>query len=151
MLTILANKMSDLRGAVTLLWKVRPIQRKSTSVILKLGPTGHCRIHTESTTSLRGAATLQRKPTSVLLKLGHRIHTGSTSSFIYQPFSHYSRHSRERFPQKGIATYWLLSSLNLFNWLKKKGKTKKSKDLSFNEPSCPTTPQSTVKSKALNR
>ena len=35
--------------------------------------------------------------------------------------------------------------------LLKKGKTKKSRDLSFNEPSCPTTPQSAVKSNAWNR
>ena len=61
-----ANKMSDLRGAVTtFLWKVRPIRRKSTCVTLK-----------------------------------NRIHTAGKYSFIYQPFSQYSRHSRERFPQQ---------------------------------------------------
>ena len=81
-----ANKMSDLRGAVTLLWKVRPIHRKptQTSVILKHGPNPN--IHT---------AQLANFPISF-------IHNGSPNSFIYQPLSHYSRLANEKSPHKGI-------------------------------------------------
>ena len=79
----LVIKMSDLRGLVTLLRKVGPIHHQSSRTIFKhhtFPPIHH------------GSS--------------RKLHTGNTTSFIYQPFSHYSRSSsqkgekRLKFPDK---------------------------------------------------
>ena len=111
--------MSDLRGAVRFLWKASPIQRKSTCCeILKLGPTGRCRINNGSTTSLRRAETLHRKSSSVLLNFGRWIHTGCTNSFIYQPLSHYSRIQKRGLHKKVQHVDFFLKSVQLTQLLR---------------------------------
>ena len=71
----LVIKMSDLRGLVTLLRKVGPIHYQSSrkSVIFK---------HHTFPLIHHGSS--------------RKLHTGNTTSFIYQPFSHYSRSSSQK-------------------------------------------------------